>query len=318
VNPGSVSSPAAVEIELDGHPGGIVAGEEGIWVTIDRGPNDSRVARIDPATNKIVATVPVTGSPFEIAAGEGSVWVTGNSERGGDVLHRIDPRTNRVVSTTAFPRDSTGAMAAGEGAVWFVRSDSLAGVDPETAEVAHTIPLDPGPRRHNFDQLAVGHGAVWVLALEGLDHPGDVLRIDPETHRIAATIRARALGMGLGPGGVWITGCVDCDEHRDTFFAQEIDIDANAPVGPRLAIERVGSGPLFAGDDAAWFGGYDRHGHAIAFRLDPHTHTIEEFLRVGRFIFSAMAFDAQNEAIWIARAAPASVIRVILDTTGRL
>jgi hypothetical protein len=271
-----VTFPAVVEIELDGHPGGIVAGGEGVWVTVDRGPHDSRVARIDPATNEIVATVPVTGSPFEIAAGEGSVWVTGNSERGGDVLHRIDPRTNRVVATTAFPRDSTSAMAAGKGAVWLVRSDSLARVDPETTEVVHTIPLEPGPRRHNFDRLAVGHGAVWVLALEGLDHPGEVLRVDPETHRIAATIPARALGMGIGPGGVWITGCVDCDEHRDTFFAQEIDIDANEPVGPRLAIERVASGPLFVGEDAAWFGGYDRHADAVAFTLDRHSHTVEE------------------------------------------
>jgi hypothetical protein len=317
LSPTSVSSPPALEIELDGHPVGVVAGDEGVWVTVDRGPRDSVVARIDPATNEIVATVPVTGSPFEIAAGEGSVWVTGNSERAGDMLHRIDPRTNRVVSTTAFPRDSTGAMAAGEGAVWLVRSDSLDRVDPETAEVADTIPLEPAPRRHNFDQLAVGHGAVWVLALEGLDHPGDLLRIDPETHRIAATIPAGALGMGIGPGGVWIAGCVDCDEHRDTFFAQEIDIDANAPVGPRLAIDRVGSGPLFVGEDAAWFGGYDRNAHAIAFRLDPDTHTIDEFLRIGRFIFSGMAFDARNEATWIARAAPASVIRVELDTTGR-
>jgi hypothetical protein len=261
--------------------------------------------------------VPVTGSPFEIAAGEGSVWVTGNSERGGDVLHRIDPRTNRVVATAAFPRDSTGAMAAGEGAVWLVRSGSLARIDPDTAEIAHTIPLESGPRRHNFDRLTVGHGAVWVLALEGLDHPGDVLRIDPEAQRIAATIPAGALAMGIGPGGLWISGCVDCDEHRDTFFAQEIDIDANAPAGPRLAIERVASGPLFAGEDAAWFGGYDRHAHAIAFRLDPDTYIIDEFLRIGRFIFSGMAFDAQNKAIWIARAAPASVIRVDLDTAGR-
>lgn len=313
VSPASVRSPPAVAIELDGHPGGIVAAEEGVWVAINRGSHDSGVARIDPATNRIVARVPVTEMPFEIAAGEGSVWVTGNSAEGGDVLHRIDPRTNRVVATTAFPRDSTGAIAAGEGAVWLVRSDSLVGIDPDSAEVTRTIPLEPGPARHTFDELAASRGAVWVLALEGLDRPGDVIRVDPETNRIVATIRAEALNMGAGPGGLWITGCVDCDEYRDTFFAQRIDTDANTPVGPRLAIEHASFGPLFVGEDLAWFGGYGRESNTVAFGLDPDTHEIEQFLPVGDFIFSGMVFDAHAEAIWIARAAPASVIRVEVD-----
>jgi hypothetical protein len=38
-----------------------------------------------------------------------------------------------------------------------------------------------------------------------------VLRLDPESNRVEATIPAEALSMGVGPGGPWITGCVDCD-----------------------------------------------------------------------------------------------------------
>jgi streptogramin lyase len=270
--------------------------------------------RIDPATNRVTASVPIAGSPFELAAGEGSVWVTGNSAEGGDVLHRIDSHTNRVVATVAFPRDSTGAIAVGEGAVWLVRSGSLLRIDPERNEVAHAIPLETAARRHYFDKLAVGHGVVWVLALEGLDHPGDVIRIDPDTNDVVGRIPAEALSMGVGPGGVWMTGCVDCDEHRDTFFAQQIDTVANAPGGPRLAVEQVGFGPLFVGEDSAWFGGYGRESDVVAFRLDPRTNTIDEFLRIGDFVFSGMAFDPENAAIWIARAAPASVVRVQLDS----
>jgi hypothetical protein len=254
-SPASVSSPSTVAIDLDGHPGAIVAAEEGVWVAVYGGDAGDRVVRIDPDTNQVAASVPVQGDPYELAAGEGSVWVTGNSAESGDVLHRIDPRTNRVVATMAFPRDSTAAIAAGEGAAWVVRSASLARVDLETNEVALTIPLEAGPVRHNFDELAVSRGAVWVLALEGLDHPGDVIRVDPESNRVAARVQAEALNMGVGPGGLWIAGCVDCDEHRKTSFAQEIDIDANAPVGPRLAIEQVSSGPLFVGEGSAWFGG---------------------------------------------------------------
>jgi hypothetical protein len=92
------------------------------------------VVRIDPETNRIAASVPVEGDPYELAAGEGSVWVVGNSEEHGDVLHRIDPRINRVVATMAFPRDSTGPIAAGEGAVLLVLGDQagirLARIEP--------------------------------------------------------------------------------------------------------------------------------------------------------------------------------------------
>jgi hypothetical protein len=198
-----------------------------------------------------------------------------------------------------------------------VRSGSLVRIDPDTNEVALAIPLEAGRVRHNFDELAVSEGAVWVLALKGLDHPGDVIRVDPESNRVATRVEAEALNMGTGPGGLWITGCVDCDEHRDTFFAQEIETDTGAPVGPRIAIDKVGSGPLFVAEDSAWFGGYGRHGETVAFRLGAETHAIEQFLRIGDFPFPGMAFDAENEAIWIARSAPASVVRVDLENANR-
>jgi hypothetical protein len=64
---------------------------------------------------------------------------------------------------------------------------------------------------------------------------------------VCFVVHAGALNMGAGRGGVWITGCVDCDQHRDTFFAQEIDTEANAPAGPRFAVDGVGFGPLLVG-----------------------------------------------------------------------
>src|SRR5215207_4600690 len=54
------------------------------------------VAVIDPATNSIVAEVPVGARPSGIAAGEGSIWV-GN--RDDNTLLRIGPRSRRVVRT---------------------------------------------------------------------------------------------------------------------------------------------------------------------------------------------------------------------------
>lgn len=320
--PSSITTPSTVAIEVGGVPGDIVATGEAVWATIHRNEKDSEVVRIDPVTNRVAATVPVEGNPFEIAAAEGSVWVTGNFAHHGDLLHRIDPQTNQVAATLSFPRSYAQPLAAGEGSVWLLlterenRSVSLARIDPKTNEVAARAPIELGAEVSYIDRLIAAHEAVWILApgtgAGGYEGPGDILRFDPDSNRIEATIPAEALSMGAGPDGLWVSGCVDCDEHRDTFFARSIDTRANAPTGPRIAVDNIGFGPLFVGEDSVWFSGYGREEDTIAFRVDPDTHAIEEFLDMGAFYHSGTAFDEHNQAIWIARAAPASVVRVDL------
>jgi YVTN family beta-propeller protein len=319
-SPAAIATPSTAAIEVGGVPGEIVVADSGVWATISRNEKDSEVVRIDPATNRVAATVPVEGNPFEIAAAGDSVWVTGNFADGGDLLHRIDPETNEVVATLSFPGSYAQPLAAGEGSVWLLltdrgeRSVSLARIDPESNAVAATVPIVLGREVSYVDGLIAAHGAVWVLALGtgggGYEGPGDILRFDPDSSRVEATIRAEALSMGSGQGGLWVSGCVDCDEHRDSYFAQQIDTRANAPTGPRMAVDNVGFGPLFVGEDSVWFSGYGHDEDTIAFRMDPGTHAIEEFLPVGDFYHSGMAFDEEHQAIWIARAAPASVVRV--------
>jgi YVTN family beta-propeller protein len=72
------------------------------------------VSRIDPATNAVVATIPVGHDPFGIAADDGAVWV---ANRTGFTVSRIDPRTNRVVATIRIGNRPQG-IAVGAGAVW--------------------------------------------------------------------------------------------------------------------------------------------------------------------------------------------------------
>ena len=74
----------------------------------------------------------------------------------------------------------------------------------------------------------------------------------------------------------------------------------------------MGSGRYFVGEDSVWFAGYGPEEDTIAFRVDPAKPAVEEFLSVGDFYHSGTAFDEHNQAIWIARAAPASVVRVYL------
>ena len=106
-------------IKVGANPGRLAVGEGGVW-TLNRGdgsghgPGPVTVSRVDPKTNKVVATIPVgdLGTPAEIAAGGGSVWISAP----GVPITRIDPRTNRAVQR--FTGDGGGAILVAHGSLW--------------------------------------------------------------------------------------------------------------------------------------------------------------------------------------------------------
>ena len=95
-------------------PGGIAAGRRAVWVTDQLG---DRLARIDPATNRIVKTIPIGPEPTEptgVAVGAGSVWVANTLDRS---ISRIDPHSNRVMKTIQL-KVIPKAVTVAHGAVW--------------------------------------------------------------------------------------------------------------------------------------------------------------------------------------------------------
>jgi len=109
-------------IEVGPKPGRLAVGEGGVW-TLNRGAggNGGTVSRVDPATNKVVATIPVgdAAATGEIAAGLGSVWISAP----GVPLLRIDPRTNRAVQR--FTGDGGGAVLVAHGSLWIAAGPLL-------------------------------------------------------------------------------------------------------------------------------------------------------------------------------------------------
>jgi YVTN family beta-propeller protein len=98
----------------------VVALAQTVWtVDLVLGDGSSVVLkRIDPATNTIVAAIPVPGVvPFHFAADEQVVWVWGPDAG----LLRIDAHTNRVVGELAMKGGA--GVALGAGSVWFAKSD---------------------------------------------------------------------------------------------------------------------------------------------------------------------------------------------------
>ena len=92
-------------------------GEESIWMH----NVDGTVSRVDPASNKVIATIQVDEGNVnggDIQVGGGYVWARVSSA----LVSQIDPRTNTVVARYG-PASGSGAVAADTEAVWITAHD---------------------------------------------------------------------------------------------------------------------------------------------------------------------------------------------------
>ena len=116
------------------------------------------VQRVDPRSNRLVATIPVGPVPRFLVTGAGGVWVL---NQGDGTVSRIDPATNRVVATIAADVAGPGGdIAVGANRVW-VRATRvlLSAIDPATNRVVARFgpPMGSGAVR-------VANNIVWVSA----------------------------------------------------------------------------------------------------------------------------------------------------------
>jgi DNA-binding beta-propeller fold protein YncE len=88
----------------------LAVGEGAVW-TLNA---DGTVTRVNPDTNKVVATIQVGGDTAkgDIDAGAGSVWVS----LPGTPIVRIDPRTDRAAQR--FTGEGGGAILVAHGSLW--------------------------------------------------------------------------------------------------------------------------------------------------------------------------------------------------------
>src|SRR5919108_1652143 len=155
------------------------------------------VARVDPRSREVVATIPVGNSPSAIATGAGGVWITDDAD---NTVTRLDPSSeNAVIGTTSVGQGPT-AVAVGAGAVWVANTqdNTVSRIDPRTATVSDTIPVGRRPTG-----IAVGQGAVWVAN----SLSGTLSRIDPAAKRVEETVEVGEAPQQLtvAHGVVWVS-----------------------------------------------------------------------------------------------------------------
>ena len=129
------------------------------------------VQRIDPRTNRVVATIPVGRGPRFLATGEGGVFTL---DQGDGTVSRVDPAGNMLAATIAAEVPGTGGdIAVGAGRVWVrATGTALSIIDPATNQVVarYGPPCGSGAVRANERVVWVtAHDiqTVWVLRAEG-------------------------------------------------------------------------------------------------------------------------------------------------------
>jgi DNA-binding beta-propeller fold protein YncE len=164
--------PAGRPVGTGASPQSLAVGGGSLWVA----NHDARtVTRLDLASGKVLADIPVPSEPHRVAYGAGAAWV-GNWH--DNSVSRIDPETNRVVgSPIPIGSHHAGNLVVGAGSVWVTsdyRVDAAAEdvvvvrIDPQTNRAVETVAVGG----HPID-VAATEGAVWV----SVANPGTLLRI---------------------------------------------------------------------------------------------------------------------------------------------
>ncbi len=299
-------------------------GEPTLEITVDT------LQRIDPATNELIATVPLDFGVGGIALTDGAAWAIEAEER-TYILYRIDLATNtateatRIVGGPYGPSRGIGGMtelgeiAASSESVWLATSDRAGGTlggpqesnatltefDPQAAGVttATPLPISPGYRglEHPLPVGGVAHqspgpgrvGAIWITSpLEQA-----VIRVDLAFgQRAAHTILALdtpPVDVAVGEGAVWVTqiGAILRLDPQSGRVTETI------PVSFLPSDIAVGEGAVWVASPT------DR----AVLKIDPVTNQVVAAIEVGD---EPRALGVGNGSVWVADTRDEAVSRI--------
>ncbi len=256
------------------------------------------VGVIDPGSNRIVAQVPVGIRPGAITVGASSVWVANLGDRS---LSRINPVSKGVVRTIPLASPPTG-LAADTRRVWVVSGSStdsgeLSTVDPEFNSLrSRSVPAtDFWP--NVSPSAARAFGDLWVVDWDGL-----VLRLDPKTENVLATVAVgnAPTAIAAGAGALWVA-------NTDDGTVSRIDptnvVTATIPVGHGPSAIAVGAGAVWVTE------GLD--GDLV--RIDPTTNAATSVISVGG---TPSGVAAGRTGVWVVDSKGEMLVRVDPTTTS--
>jgi virginiamycin B lyase len=189
-------------IHVGKNPLGIAVTPRAVWVANNglATPDIPSVSRIDPATNKVVATIPLGPTSaccalhMGVIAAAGAVWTVTPQ---ANMAIRIDPATNeKTVFRLGYP--PCAYIAADESTVWTTGgacADVVGRFDVRTHGLTKLV--EPHPIG-----LKIAFGHVWVVSLAA----ANVDQIDQLTNQVVARlpVGGHPIHLAVGFGSLWV------------------------------------------------------------------------------------------------------------------
>jgi virginiamycin B lyase len=181
------------------------------------------------------AVFPVEGSPDWAVVTADSVWIT--SARVNKVVQLV-AATNKVGLAVDVQRPCSG-LADGFGSIWIPScgGHTVVRADPKTAKSVAEIAADPA---NSEGGITVGAGSVWIVT-----KPSSLVRIDPKTNTVTATIELPAGSDNplFSDGFVWISG--NGSDSLIKVDPKTEKVVATIPIGPKPRFLTSGAGSIW-------------------------------------------------------------------------
>jgi streptogramin lyase len=277
IDPGAnrVSARIRIPRSADFYGAGLVLGAGALWI----GAGD-RTVRVDARTGRVAGSVRM----LDVQAATAERLWSCTPPRQGRPGHLIgvDPQTLAQTARVQLPR-CPAALAAEPGTLWalddssrqLLRVPAVGGPVTKVSLPVAAFDVLPG-ELGSAAQVAVGEGAVWVLAGEvetptrlGARVGVGVVRIDPRTAQVTAVTLLDSfdtawLALAVGAGGVWVGGAQHLG-RVPSLVVDRIDPRSGRLLGA-FTLATTTEGLLVAGHGSLWFA---RLGGGELLRLDP-------------------------------------------------
>ncbi len=236
----------------------IVVSDTAVWV---HNFHEGTLLRIDPSTNRVVATIPIGPGSGHVALEGGFVWVLSRED---SIVWKIDPQTNKVVAKIALPPPNA-YLAVSPGAIWVasVANATVTRIDAQTDKVVATIPIPDGPAWMSF-----GAGSLWVCSF----NTSNLWQVDPSTNR---TVKSYDVGAAQGNECATVaaldnTVWVEVFKQGGSAQMDRIDTATNTLVNKAYLLpDNLGPG-VAVDAQGAWVFSED----GVLYRVDVHTNRV--------------------------------------------
>jgi serine/threonine-protein kinase len=265
-----------------------------------------RLIGIDPASNRVTASIPVGDGPAAVAEGSGRVWVA--SYRDG-TLWQLNPGTGDVTRIPALGRPYAVTVHDGRAYVAALGPVQFAG---NVAQFDAVTGGQTGGVGQFACSLTSGEYGVWIagcpnvtkLSIDGnAVGIGTTVKIPYPAHLSAANYREGLGSMAMGEGAVWVVGDA-VDRRLWRIDPQRHRIVSTISLG-------FPPGSVAVGGGAVWV--TDQLGDRLV-EVDPKTGRVVKRIAVGR---GAGGVAVGAGSVWVAAAVDHTVTRVD-PSTGRV